>query len=66
VGAARIRAKRGSLESKKDSDGRLHVRACDDSLETEPRHKGESAALISDRDESSPLQGERKVLWWRR
>ena len=66
MGAARIRAKRGSLESKKDPDGRLHVRACDDLSETEPRLKGESAALICDRDKSSLLLGERKVLWWRR
>ena len=64
--AVRIRARRVSLASEKDPDGRLHVRAYDDLSETEPRLKGESAALISGRDKSSLLLGERKVPWWRR
>ena len=64
--AVRIRARRVSLASEKDPDGRLHVRAYDDLSETEPRLKGESAALICDWDKSSLLLGERKVPWWRR
>ena len=65
VAAAKIRARRGSLESKKDPDSRLHVRAYDDSSETEPRLNGESAAILPDRDETCRLLGERKVPWWR-
>jgi len=62
VEAARIRARRGSLESEKDSDGRLHVhvRAYDDSSGAEPRPEGESAAFVSDRAETSLLPGERE------
>jgi len=66
VNAVRIRARRVSLASEKDPDGRLHVRPYDDSSETEPQLKGEPAALISDRDKSRLLLGERKVPWWRR
>ena len=66
VDAVRMRVRRGSLESEKDPDGRLHVRPYDDSSETEPRLKGEPAALISDRNKSRLLLGERKVPWWRR
>jgi hypothetical protein len=58
--AARMRVRRGSLESKKDPDGRLHVRAYDDLSGTEPRPEGESAALVSDRTETSRLPGERE------
>ena len=60
--AARIRARRGSLESEKDPDGRLHVhvRAYDYSSGPEPRPEGESAAFVSDRAETSLLPGERE------
>lgn len=58
--AARIRARRGSLESEKDPDGRLHVRAYDYSSGAEPRPEGESAAFVSDRAETSLLPGERE------
>jgi hypothetical protein len=60
VEAARIRARRGSLESEKDPDGRLHVRAYDYSSGAEPRPEGESAAFVSDRAETSLLPGERE------
>jgi hypothetical protein len=66
VDAAKIRARRGRLASEKDPDGRLQVRAYDDSSETEPRPNGESAAILSVRDETCRLLGERKVPWWRR
>ena len=58
--AARIRARRGSLESEKDPAGRLHVRAYDYSSGAEPRPEGESAAFVSDRAETSLLPGERE------
>lgn len=58
--AARIRARRGSLESEKEPEGRLHVRAYDDSLGAEPRPEGESTALVSDRAETSRLPRERE------
>ena len=58
--AARIRARRGSLESEKEPEGRLHVRAYDDSSGAEPRPEGESAALVSDRAETSRLPRERE------
>ncbi len=58
--AARIRARRGSLESEKDPDGRLHVRAYDDASGAEPRPEGESAAFVSDTAETSLLPGERE------
>ncbi len=58
--AARMRVRRGSLESEKDPDGRLHVRAYDYSSGAEPRPEGESAALVSDRTETSRLPGERE------
>ncbi len=58
--AARMRVRRGSLESKKDPDGRLQVRAYDDLSGTEPRPEGESAALVSDRAETSRLPGGRE------
>jgi len=60
VEAARIRARRGSLESEKDPDGRLHVRAYDYSSGAEPRPEGESAAFVSDRAETSLLPVERE------
>ena len=63
--AARIRPRRGSLESEKDPDGRLHVRAYDYSSGAEPRLEGESAAFVSDRAETSLLPGEREGRWWR-
>jgi hypothetical protein len=55
-----MRVRRGSLESKKDPDGRLQVRAYDDLSGTEPRPEGESAALVSDRTVTSRLPGERE------
>lgn len=64
--AARIYARRVSLESEKGFDGWLHVRAYDDLSVARPRPEGESATLVSDRAETSRLPEERKGLWWRR
>jgi hypothetical protein len=66
VDAARICARRISLEFEKDFDGRLHVRAYDDLSVARPRPEGESATLVSDRAETSRLPEEHKGLWWRR
>jgi hypothetical protein len=60
--AVRIPVIKGSLRPGKDLDRRAYVRVSDLS-ETEPRPKGESPALISDRDDMSPLLGERKGPW---
>jgi excisionase family DNA binding protein len=55
VDAVRMRVRRGSLESEKDSDGRVYVWVDGDSSETKPRPDGESDALISAKDETIAL-----------
>jgi excisionase family DNA binding protein len=52
VDAVRMRVRRGSLASEKDSDGRVYVWVDGDSSETKPRLNGESEALISAKDET--------------
>jgi len=52
VDAVRMRARRGSLLSEKDPDGRVYVWVNSDESETKPRLNGESAALISAKDET--------------
>jgi hypothetical protein len=52
VDAVRMRARRGSLESEKDSDGRVYVWVDPDESETRHRLNGESTALISAKDET--------------
>jgi hypothetical protein len=52
VDAVRMRARRGSLLSEKDPDGRVYVWVDSDESETKPRLNGESAALISAKDET--------------
>jgi excisionase family DNA binding protein len=52
VDAVRMRVRRGSLESEKDPDGRVHVWVNGDSTETKPRLDGEPGALISAKDET--------------
>ena len=64
VDAVRMRVRRGSLESDKDPDGRVHVWVNGDSTETKPRLDGEPSALISAKDEtirvlSEQLESER-------
>jgi excisionase family DNA binding protein len=66
VDAVRMRVRRGSLESEKDPDGRVHVWVNDDSTETKPRLDGEPSALISAKDETistlrEQLQAERQA-----
>jgi excisionase family DNA binding protein len=52
VDAVRMRVRRGSLESEKDPDGRVHVWVNGDSTETKPRLDSEPSALISAKDET--------------
>jgi excisionase family DNA binding protein len=57
VDAVRMRVRRGSLESEKDHDGRVHVWVHDDSSETKPRPDVEYRGLYPPRTrplESSP------------
>jgi excisionase family DNA binding protein len=66
VDAVRMRVRRGSLPSEKDPDGRVYVWVDFDSSETRPRLNGESAALISAKDEtirvlSEQLEAEREA-----
>jgi excisionase family DNA binding protein len=66
VDAVRMRARRGSLESEKDPDGRVYVWVDPDESETKPRPNGESTALMSAKDEtirvlSEQLQAEREA-----
>ena len=66
VDAVRMRVRRGSLESEKDSDGRVYVWVVSDESETKPRLNGESATLISAKDEtirvlSEQLEAEREA-----
>jgi excisionase family DNA binding protein len=66
VDAVRMRIRRGSLESDKDPDGRVHVWVNGDSTETEPRLDGEPSGLISAKDEtirvlSEQLESEREA-----
>jgi excisionase family DNA binding protein len=66
VDAVRMRVRRGSLESEKDPDGRVHVWVNGDSTETKPRLDGEPSALIFAKDEtirvlSEQLESEREA-----
>src|SRR5215212_8934195 len=66
VDAVRMRVRRGSLESEKDHDGRVHVWVHDDSSETKPRLDVEYSRLISAKDEtirvlSEQLDAEREA-----
>src|SRR5215212_3725756 len=66
VDAVRMRVRRGSLESEKDPDGRVHVWVNGDSMETKPRLDGEPGGLISAKDEtirvlSEQLESEREA-----
>jgi excisionase family DNA binding protein len=66
VDAVRMRVRRGTLESEKDPDGRVHVWVNGDSTETRPRLDGEPSALISAKDEtisvlSEQLESEREA-----
>src|SRR5215216_524524 len=66
VDAVRMRIRRGSIESEKDPDGRVHVWVNGDSTETGPRLDGEPTALISAKDEtirvlSEQLEAEREA-----
>ncbi len=66
VDAVRMRVRRGSLASEKDSDGRVYVWVDGDSSETKLRLNGESSALISAKDETirvltEQLQAERQA-----
>ena len=55
VDAVRMRARRGSLESEKEPDGRVYVYLNDDSSETKHRPNGEPDALISAKDQTIAL-----------
>jgi len=66
VDAVRMRIRRGSIESEKDPDGRVHVWVNGDSTETKLRLDGEPSALISAKDEtirvlSEQLESEREA-----
>jgi hypothetical protein len=52
VDAVRMRARRGALGSDKDPDGRVYVWVDADDSETKQELNGESAALISAKDET--------------
>jgi excisionase family DNA binding protein len=58
VDAVRMRVRRGTLESEKDPDGRVHVWVNGDSTETRPRLDGEPSALISAKDETISVLSE--------
>ena len=55
VDAVRMRARRGSLESEKEPDGRVYVYLNDDSSETKRRPNGEPDALILAKEETIAL-----------
>ncbi len=66
VDAVRMRVRRGTLESEKDPEGRVHVWVDGDSTETKPGLDGEPGALISAKDEtirvlSEQLESEREA-----
>src|ERR687898_2696574 len=66
VDAVRMRVRRGSLESEKDPDGRVHVWVNSDASETKPRPDGEPSVLISAKDETihiltQQLEAERRA-----
>ena len=66
VDAVRMRVRRGSLPSEKDSDGRVYVWVDGDSSGTEHELNGESTSLISAKDETiatlrEQLQAERQA-----
>lgn len=52
VDAVRMRARRGSLDSEKEPDGRVYVWVDGGSSQTKPRLDGESTTLISAKDET--------------
>lgn len=52
VDAVRMRARRGTLRSEKDSTGRVYVYLNNDSSKTKHRLDGEPTALISAKDET--------------
>lgn len=52
VDAVRMRVRRGSLDSEKESDGRVYVYLDDDLSETRPRPDSEPTVLISAKDET--------------
>ncbi len=52
VDAVRMRARRGTLQSDKEPDGRVYVYLNGDSSETKHRLDGEPTALISAKDET--------------
>jgi hypothetical protein len=52
VDAVRMRARRGTLQSEKDSTGRVYVYLNGDSSKTKHRLDGEPTALISAKDET--------------
>jgi excisionase family DNA binding protein len=59
VDAVRMRIRRGSLESEKDSDGRVYVWVYADESETKPRLNGEAAELVAElRDRVRYLEGQ--------
>jgi hypothetical protein len=55
VDIVRMRIRRGSVQSEKDSDGRVYVWVDDTSPEIAPRPGGEPAALISEMKEHIAL-----------
>jgi hypothetical protein len=55
VDAVRMRARRGSLDSEKEPDGRVYVYLNDDSSETKHRPNVEPDALISAKEETIAL-----------
>jgi excisionase family DNA binding protein len=66
VDAVRMRVRRGSLQSKKDPDGRVYVWVDEDSSETKPGLDGEPSMLISAKDETihiltQQLEAERRA-----
>jgi excisionase family DNA binding protein len=66
VDAVRMRVRRGSLQSEKDPDGRVHVWVDEDSSETKLGLDGEPSMLISAKDETihvltQQLEAERRA-----
>jgi hypothetical protein len=66
VDAVKMRVRRGSLESEKDSDARVYVWVDGDASETKPELDGESTALMSAKNETirvlnEQLQAERQA-----
>jgi excisionase family DNA binding protein len=66
VDAVRMRVRRGSLQSEKDADGRVHVWVDEDSSETKLGLDGKPSMLISAKDETihilnQQLEAERRA-----